>query len=101
MATKIRRVGGAQAEMAKRDLKMTKVTRGSAKALWDEGTPVCMVGNKVNSHHFFSGWHLAYCADPSGYQPGDFDRLANSFGAHLDRELGNQVAFFVKDKDLK
>ena len=76
---KIRRVGGAQAEMAK-SLGLTKVTRDSAKSLWDSGQEVCMVGNKVNSHHFFGGWRLAYCADPSGRSASDFNRLANSFG---------------------
>ena len=97
---KIRRVGGAQAEMAK-SLGLTKVTRDSAKSLWDSGQEVCMVGNKVNSHHFFGGWHLAYCADPSGRSASDFNRLANSFGAHLEAELGNRVAFFVKTTAIK
>jgi hypothetical protein len=97
---KIRRVGGVQAEMGK-EVGLTKVTRNSAKSLWDAGVPVCMVGNKVNSHHFFGGWHLMHCADPTGREPGDFDRLANSFNFYLEPELGNRVAFFVRDKDLK
>ena len=100
-SVKLHRVGGAQAEGAKR-LGLIKVTRASAKELFDYGVPVIMVGSNVNDYHFFDNWHLAYEVDPRRVesQGSSFDVVANSFGAHLEPELGRHTAFFVRRSKL-
>ena len=98
---KLHRVGGAQAEMGKR-LGLIKITKASAKELFEHGVPIVMVGSNVNDHHFFGGWNLAYEVDPRRVesQGSTFDVVANSFGAHLEPELGRHTAFFVAKTKL-
>ncbi len=99
MTIKIRRVGGAQAQMAREKLGLVKIDRGSAKRLFGAGVPIVMVGSNVNAHHFFGGWHLAYRADPGHDR--SFDVIANAFSFHLEPELGRRPAFFVMGESLK
>ncbi len=53
-----------------------------------------IVGNKVNNFHFFNGWHLAHRIE--GYSKADMQSAINGFAFHLELELGNNVAIFVK-----
>jgi thioredoxin reductase (NADPH) len=95
----VRRVGGAQAEMAAKDLSLIKVDEPSARRLWAAGVPLTIVGSNVNSFHFFGGWHLAYTVDPSEERYKDqYDVVVNSFNAHLEPELGRRASFFVEQK---
>jgi len=101
IASKIKRVGGAQAEMA-RSLGLIKIDRPSAKLLYNAGVPLVMVGSNVNSFHFFGGWGLAHHVNTAkASQEKSFDSYANSFGFYLEPELGRGVSFFVASKDLK
>jgi hypothetical protein len=93
----MRTVRGAQADGAK-SLGLIKITRPSAKALWDRKVPIVIVGNKVAPFHFFGGWRLAMRSSNEHYTC--FDSFANNFALCLDGELGNQVAFFVFRDDL-
>jgi len=98
----IRRVSGVQASGARERLGLIKITKPSAKALWDLDIPIVMIGNNVNAFHFFDGWSLAYRADPSKLKGEDwsFDRLVGDFNFYMARELGRAVAFFVFADEL-
>lgn len=92
----MKRVRGAQAEMVYKDLGLVKITRASAKNLFEAGIPFVVAPSKVNSFHFFKGWNLAFHFDPKeplerGYT---FDVLVNHWNAYS--ELG-QMAFFVDE----
>lgn len=52
-----------------------------------------LVGNNVNSFHFFGGWHLAYTLEAANLE--EFTKQLNSFHFYLDPELGNQAAIFL------
>jgi len=92
---KIVLVRGAQADDARRHLGLLKVTRATAEALWNVGFPVILTGNNVNSHHFFTGWNLAYPMRPKS-EDGNFSVAANAFVANLEPELGTGPAFFLR-----
>lgn len=89
----LRTVHGTQAKGA-RLLGLTKVTEDSARRVWDAGFPVIMVGSNVNSFHFFGGWRLAYVPSEDALKE-PFDRIANSFGAYREPELGQRTSFFI------
>lgn len=98
----LRTVKGAQAQGARERLGLIKVTKPSAKQLWDFDIPIVLIGNNVNAHHFFDGWSLAYRVEPSKLKGEDwtFDRLVGDFNFYMDRELGRAVAFFVFADEL-
>lgn len=76
MKYQVKRVRGAQAEMALRDLGLVKITESSARDLFNFGIPLVVAPSKVNSHHFFGGWHLAMRLDPQRYLEDENDSLA-------------------------
>ena len=53
-----------------------------------------IVGNKVNTHHFFGGWHLACTIEHETWD--EFKASINSFLFYLDSELGNNAAIYRK-----
>lgn len=53
-----------------------------------------LVGNKVNSHHFHNGWHLA--CDIRKYNIEEFEQTLNSFLFYLNSELGSGAAIYLK-----
>lgn len=53
-----------------------------------------IVGNKVNSFHFFGGWTLAYSIECKTME--EFERSLNSFLFYLDPELGDRAAIYLK-----
>lgn len=53
-----------------------------------------IVGNKVNSFHFFGGWHLAWTLNDRSKE--EMKEAIQGFERHLDRELGTQAAIFLK-----
>lgn len=55
-----------------------------------------IVGNKVNSFHFFGGWHLA--CKLSGKTSEEMKESINGFLFYLDSELGNNAAIFLDRK---
>ena len=101
MKYQVKTVKGAQADMA-RSLGLVKIARSSAKDLFDMGVPLVLVGSKVNSHHFFGGWHLAMRMDSQrileeGY---DFDRYVNNWSYYNDNNETGKAAFFVDKKHV-
>ncbi len=52
-----------------------------------------IVGNNVNTFHFFGGWHLAHRIENRNAE--DMEKTLNGFEFHLDRELGNRAAIFL------
>jgi hypothetical protein len=99
----LRTVKGAQAEGAKTHLGLIKITKPSARGLWEKGIAFVMVGNQVNDAHFFHGWQLALRIDTGTYSKENttFDVLVNQFAFYMERELGNAVAFFVFADEFK
>lgn len=52
-----------------------------------------IVGNKVNSYHFFNGWRLAQECEL--YSENEVYSLRSNFMHYLNSELGNGAAWFV------
>jgi hypothetical protein len=97
----IRRVSGAQASGARERLGLIKITKPSARALWDKGISLVLVGNQVNDYHFFSNFCLAMRVDTRACKANQtFDSIVNQFAFYMDRELGRAVAFFVFADEL-
>jgi len=99
-ASGIRRVGGAQAEMA-RQLGLVKITGRSAALLWEMNMPFVMAGSRVAPYHFFAGpYPLAHEVDPADAKAKSdyvtFKSLVNNFVFYLEPELGPNVAFFMR-----
>ncbi len=55
-----------------------------------------LVGNKVNSFHFFGGWYLACRVTSDNLD--EFNKSFNSFNFYLEPELGNRPAIYLKVK---
>ena len=53
-----------------------------------------LVGNKVNSFHFFKGWSLACALE--GKNKEEMESALNSFCFYLEPELGSAAAIFLK-----
>jgi len=97
MSVKIKRVGGAQAQMALKDLGHVKVDVASAERLFNAGVPFIIAPAKVNSHHFFSGWGLAIRVDPARYhaEGWTFKRFLNNWRYYNENSETGKAAFFV------
>ena len=98
----VRRVGGAQAEMARNGLKLVKVTRQSAETFYNAGVEIVIVGNNVNDHHFFGGFMLASTLDPARGLPEGytFERLVNNWCFYNEIPENGKAAYFVKETDI-
>lgn len=98
---KIRRVGGAQAEMARQDLGLIKVDAASAERLFNADVKFFITNTNVNSHHFFKGWHLAVEIDSAKYKGENwtFPKMLNNWRYYNENAEMGKAAFFVK-KDL-
>lgn len=75
------------------------ITKLLAQQLFEEGEQVTLCGNNVNSYHIFDGWNLGCTVVRENV--GDeksFDDLCKLYLAHLDRELGRYLVFYVKKK---
>jgi hypothetical protein len=94
----IRRVGGAQAEEAKRHLGLIKVDTNSAERLFNAGIPFVVAPSKVNSFHFFGGWSLAMRVDPKRYknEGWTFQQLLNDWSYYNEHSETGKAAFFVE-----
>lgn len=99
---KIRRVGGAQAEMALRSLGLVKVDTASAERLFNAGVKLVIVNAKVNDYHFFKGWHLAMEVDPARYKAENwtFKKFLNNWSYYNENTELGKAAFFVDKKSL-
>lgn len=97
MSVKIRRVGGAQAQMALKDLGLVKVDVASAERLFNAGVPFVIAPAKVNSHHFFGGWGLAMRVDSARYNAENwtFKRFLNNWSHYNENSETGKAAFFV------
>lgn len=79
------------------------VTRKLAEILYNEGYPVTVCGNNVNSFHVFNGWHLGYTLNKqlinefSAYDH-TFESLLCNFMFHLEKELGTYPVFYVRQE---
>jgi hypothetical protein len=58
-----------------------------------------IVGNNVNSFHFFGGWHLALTIENRNQK--DMTETLNGFEFHLESELGNRAAIYLKKTPSK
>lgn len=96
----VKRIGGAQAYQA-HGIGLVKIDRASAERLYDHGAAITIAGDKVGAHAFFGHWSLAFTFSNKGRDPGDFSRAVNSFGFHLEPELGRHVALFVGKDDYQ
>jgi hypothetical protein len=87
--------------MARR-LGLVKIAKSSAKDLFELGVPLVLVGNKVNDHHFFGGWHLAMDVDSQRYLREDesFDSLVNNWSHYNENPETGKAAFFVDKKHI-
>lgn len=96
-AGKITRVGGAQAEQAREDLRLIKITEESARTLFDARIPFVIVPRNVNSFHFFKGWHLAMEVEPERYKDEGwtFDEFLNNWNWYNENPETGKAAFFV------
>jgi len=101
MKYQVKRVKGAQADMA-RSLGLVKIAKSSAKDLFELGVPLVLVGNKVNGHHFFGGWHLAMDVDSQRYlrEGESFDALVNNWSHYNENNETGKAAFFVDKKHI-
>lgn len=74
------------------------VTRKLAQVLYDEGYPLTICGNNVNTFHVFGGWHLGYTLKKDRHNDNTFDDILNSWKHYLERELGTYPVFYVKQE---
>ena len=96
----VKRVRGAQAEMALKDLGLVKITESSAEDLYGFGVPLVVVGNNVNSYHFFKGWHLAMDVDSQRYlgENWSFKQFRNNWSSYNENTETGKIAYFVDKK---
>lgn len=94
----IRRVGGAQAQMALKDLGLVKVDTASAEILFKSDIPFVIAPSKVNSFHFFEGWNLAARVDPVRTKKEDwtFRQMLDNWSFYNENSETGKAAFFVK-----
>jgi hypothetical protein len=83
-----------------------KISISQVKKLFKDGQSFdgFIVGNKVNSFHFFKGWHLAYPFESYSFESYSFvgfEARVSSFLRNLDPELGNRVAIYLKQNVSK
>ena len=57
-----------------------------------------IVGNNVNTFHFFDGWHLACRMENRTAE--EMETSLSGFESYLDRELGNRAAIFLANSAL-
>lgn len=97
MKFQVKRVTGAQADMAKR-LGLVKITASSAEQLFDLGVPLIIVGNKVNDYHFFGGFHLAMRVDSERYlgEGWTFKQMVGNWSQYNENNETGKAAFFVR-----
>lgn len=74
---------------------MKKITITQVRSMFKKGEKFkgFIVGNKVNSFHFFGGWHLA-----SSFEAATLDEFVehkNAFEFYLEPELGNRAAIYL------
>lgn len=98
MRFQVKRVRGAQAEQAL-GLGLVKIAKSSAKDLYDMGIPITVVGNNVNSFHFFKGWGLAMTVDSREHGgERDFDKFVRNWSIYNENSETGKIAFFVNKK---
>jgi len=73
-----------------------KVSCTQVERLLSSGQTVTgfMVGNKVNSFHFFGGWCLASRFTHDNVK--DFQTSLNAFSFYLEPELGSRAALYIR-----
>lgn len=73
---------------------MKKLSIAQVRALFKKGEKFkgFIVGNKVNSFHFFGGWHLASKVRADTLE--EFINHKNAFEFYLEPELGNRAAIY-------
>lgn len=101
MKFQVKKVRGVQAHQALHNLGLVKIVKSSARDLYDMGIPVTVIGNKVNSYHFFKGWHLAMTVDSREHEGArDFDRLVRDWSNYNENPETGKIAFFVDKKHI-
>jgi hypothetical protein len=74
-----------------------KVSKSQVKRWFQAGQTFSgfIVGNKVNSFHFFGGWHLAFQLEKSTWT--EFERTLNEWAWYnANSETGNIPAIYLK-----
>jgi len=77
----------------KRAYKKVTITQVRAAFKRGESFDGFLVGNKVNSSHFFAGWYLASSFKASNMD--EFQKHRNAFDFYLEPELGKASAIYV------
>ena len=99
---KLRRVPGTQARMALDYLGLIKVTSPSAKLLFDAKIPLIVVGNLINSDHFFDNTRMAFKINSGRWvdEGKTFENFVNSWNASNEWTGQGKIAFFVNQNLL-
>lgn len=101
MRFQVKKVRGCQAEQVKKRLNLVKITRDSARDLYEVfGIPLVVAPSKVNSFHFFGGWHLAFHVNCQRYVYEDwtFDKFVANWSIYNEHAETGKIAFFVEQK---
>lgn len=102
MRYQVKTVRGAQADMAREDLGLIKISRSSAEDLFDLGVPIVLIGNNVNSHWFFgpAGYNaMTMDADRFRREGVSFKSYVNNW-AYYNEQSEGRPAFFVDQKHV-
>lgn len=72
-----------------------KVTISQVRASFKKGVSFngFLVGNKVNSFHWFNGWYLAHTLKCDTLA--EFEKHKNACEFYLEPELGSRMAIYV------
>ncbi len=76
-------------------MKYKKQTITQVRASFKKGVPFngFLVGNKVNSFHWFGGWRLAHEVKCDTLET--FEEHKNACEFYLEPELGSRIAIYV------
>jgi len=77
-------------------MKLLKIRKDKARELYNQEKSIIIVGDKVSSQHFFTGWALASEISIQKEHGRDFDKLINSFEFYLEPELGRRMAYYIR-----
>jgi hypothetical protein len=80
------------------DRRYTRISKTKARKLYEAGYSVVIVGDNVNTFHFFDGWYLAHRIASTDGREMTFDAQVINFEFYLERELGRRSAFYLENQ---
>lgn len=73
---------------------MVKVTKALAKKMYDEGSEVMVIPNKIRPNSMLANW----TSKPQDDSTADFEKLCNAvFYYNCSPETGMTLAYYVKE----